>query len=171
MTREPIRIAVGLGSNLGDRPGILAAAVEELDAHAELDVLTVSPWLENRAVGGPADQPDYLNGVAVAETTLEPDELLAFLQSIETRHGRNREREGPSGARTLDLDLLLYGDRRLESTHLKVPHPRMLERDFVMVPLASVAPSLRLPQTGRFVRDEVHRLAERELLGADVPRP
>lgn len=162
MEREVV-FAVALGANLGDRAATLAAAVRELRAAAGVSVEAVSGWLETPAVGGPPGQPDYLNGALVGRTTLSPRGLHELLQAIEQRHGRDREREGRNGPRTLDLDLLVHGDARLDEADLVVPHPRLLERDFVLVPLASIAPALRLPVTGRSIAEEAHRLALRRI--------
>ncbi len=158
-----VRVAVGLGSNRGDRARTLESAVQRLARHVE--VAALSPWLENPAVGGPPGQSDYLNGVLLGTTHLAPEALLALLQEIEAEHGRDREREGVHGARTLDLDLLVYGELMTCGSDLEIPHPRMLERDFVLVPLARIAPTLRLPHTGRTALEEAHRLAQRRILG------
>ncbi|MCW8976659.1 MAG: 2-amino-4-hydroxy-6-hydroxymethyldihydropteridine diphosphokinase, partial [Sedimenticola sp.] len=95
---------------------------------------------------GPADQPDYINAVAAVETYLEPHPLLAELQAIEQQHGRKRERRW--GARTLDMDLLIYGDRVLSDATLTLPHPGLAERAFVLYPLQQIAQSLIVPGLG-----------------------
>jgi 2-amino-4-hydroxy-6-hydroxymethyldihydropteridine diphosphokinase len=154
---------VGLGSNLGDRRATLERAIGRLDAHGRVAVREVSPWLENPAQGGPTDQPDYLNGVLRLETDLAPLALLSLLLEIERDLGRDRASNVRNAPRTLDLDLLLYGSEVLREEDLVVPHPRMLERDFVLAPLARIAPRLRLPQTGRRVLEEAHRLALRRI--------
>ncbi len=98
---------------------------------------------------GPQDQPDYINAVAVLSTTLDPHRLLAELQAIEQRHNRVRKRRW--GERTLDLDLLLYGDFQIVTAALTVPHPGLHERAFVLYPLAEIAPDVIIPGQGRAV--------------------
>jgi 2-amino-4-hydroxy-6-hydroxymethyldihydropteridine diphosphokinase len=142
---------IGLGSNLGDRKAQLDAAVAALAAARGIVVQAVSGYHETAPVGGPECQGDYLNAAAAVETTLEPLELLHVLQEIERRAGRVRTvRWGP---RTLDLDLLLFGDRVIESDELQVPHPRMAERLFVLAPLAEIAPGAVDPVTGQTIAD------------------
>ncbi len=149
-------MAVGLGSNLGDRRRILAAAIAGLAAFGE--VVAVSPLYETAPLGGP-DQGPYLNAVAVLDTPLEPRRLLEGMLALEGRMGRERrERWGP---RTLDLDLLVYGDRVVEEPGLTVPHPRLAGRRFVLAPLADVWPGLRLPD-GRAVADLLQAVAGQE---------
>jgi 2-amino-4-hydroxy-6-hydroxymethyldihydropteridine diphosphokinase len=131
---------VGLGANLGDREETIRAAVAELP-----DVVAVSPLRETDPVGV-TDQPQFLNGVAALETELSPRELLDVLLAVERRLGRERrERWGP---RTIDLDLLLYGDEVIDEDGLKIPHPRLHERRFVLEPLADLAPQLVVPGLG-----------------------
>lgn len=149
-----VEAVVALGSNLGDRRAHLEGALGALRATPGVRVLAVSPWFETRAVGGPPGQPPFLNGALVLSTELPAGRLLARLLEIERDFGRERgERDAP---RSLDLDLLLYGDERIDEPGLVVPHPRMEERLFVLEPLARVAPGRRLP-SGRSVRE---RLAE-----------
>lgn len=135
-----MRAAVALGSNVGDRNAHLDAAVEALTALG--DVVAISSVYETAPVGGPP-QDDYLNAVAVLETDLEPTELLEELFAIEAAHGR--ERAVRFGPRTLDLDLLLFDDAVIDEPDLSVPHPRMIERRFVLEPLLEVWPDARLP--------------------------
>lgn len=141
-----VRACIALGSNLGDRESLLDRAVELL---AEIDgvrVVAVSSRHCTRPVGGPAGQGDYLNAAAVVETDLEPGQLLAAMQQIESDLGRSdADRRVHHGPRTIDLDLLLYEDLRLQSDELELPHPRMHERAFVLVPLAEIAPKARHP--------------------------
>ncbi|MGD9387908.1 MAG: 2-amino-4-hydroxy-6-hydroxymethyldihydropteridine diphosphokinase [Gammaproteobacteria bacterium] len=134
---------IGLGSNLDDPARQLAQAVAALGHLPSSRLVSVSSVYRNPPMG-PADQPDYLNAVAGILTALEPAELLARLQAIEAAQGRRRdgERWGP---RTLDLDLLLHGSVRLQSESLTLPHPGLRSRPFVLVPLAEIAPGLRLP--------------------------
>ena len=134
---------IALGSNLGDRAATLEAAVRRLRAEPGLRVLAVSGWHETDPVGGPAGQGKFLNAAATVETDLSPESLLALLQRIENQFGRVRTvKDGP---RTLDLDLLLYGEARIASAALTVPHPRMRERAFVLLPLQELAPECVAP--------------------------
>ena len=139
------RVFVGLGSNLGDREETIRAALSRLDG-----VVAVSHLRETDPVGF-EDQPRFLNGVAALETELPPRELLDRLLEVERSLGRTRE--GPRfGPRTIDLDLLVYGDLELDEPGLTVPHPRLHERRFVLEPLAELAPDLVVPGRGP-VRD------------------
>jgi 2-amino-4-hydroxy-6-hydroxymethyldihydropteridine diphosphokinase len=131
---------VGLGSNLGDREAMLLRAAEAIDALRLSPVIETEPW-------GYADQPRFLNAVAEVETELAPRELLELLLDVERRLGRMRE--GPRyGPRTIDLDLLLYGDEVVDEPGLQVPHPRLGERRFVLEPLAALAPERKIPGNG-----------------------
>lgn len=139
--------AIALGSNLGDVRATLDGALAELDASPGIRLLRRSAWYRSIPVGPP--QPDYLNGCAVLEVSLSPEALLDRLLETETRFGRVRaERWGP---RTLDLDLILFGDLRLDGARLQIPHPRLRERAFVLVPLAEIAPDWIDPLTNRTV--------------------
>ncbi|MCU1458045.1 MAG: 2-amino-4-hydroxy-6-hydroxymethyldihydropteridine diphosphokinase [Actinomycetia bacterium] len=139
------RAFLGLGSNLGDRLGYLQLAVDGLAASPGVELVAVSPVYETAPVGGP-EQPDYLNAVAEVETTLSARELLAVANAIEAEGERVRkERWGP---RTLDIDVLLVGDERHDTSELTVPHPRMSERGFVLAPLADLAPELVPAEAG-----------------------
>ena len=130
-----MRAFLALGSNLGDRQAYIDAAVADMP-----DVVAVSPVYETDPVGGPADQPPYLNAVVELDTDLSPRRLLELCQRLEAKAGRVRtERWGP---RTLDVDVLLVGDLVVNEPDLVVPHPRMWERDFVLRPLADLAPEL-----------------------------
>lgn len=136
---------VGLGANLGDTLLALNAALAALSALPETRVCQVSSFYRTAPVA--ALGPDYVNAVAALETTLVPEDLLLQLQRIEATQGR--ERPYRNAPRTLDLDLLLYGQLQMESPTLTVPHPRLHERAFVLVPLAEVAPpSLMIPARG-----------------------
>lgn len=148
---------LGLGSNLGDRRATLAAALDALRAHPDVHALASSSLVETEPVGGPPGQGPFLNGAARVETDLAPRDLLALLKQIERDLGRSPA--GPRwGPRTIDLDLLLYDDLRLDSPDLIVPHPRFRQRRFVLEPLAQVAPDARDPVTGLSVRDLLARL-------------
>jgi 2-amino-4-hydroxy-6-hydroxymethyldihydropteridine diphosphokinase len=137
---------IGLGSNLGDRKAHLDAAVAALSARSDCYLRAVSSYHETAPVGGPPGQGDYLNAAAAIETTLEPLEFLHVLQAIE--HHEGRVRTAHWGARTLDLDLLLFGDRVIAMPELTVPHPLMALRRFVLAPLAEIAPEAIDPVTG-----------------------
>ena len=140
------RAFVGLGANLGDREGTLRSAVDALGAEAGVEVVAVSTLRETEPVGV-GEQPLYLNGAAELETTLTARELLDRLLAVEQRFGRVRS-PGEHGPRTLDLDLLLYGDGVIDEPGLTVPHPRLHERRFVLEPLAELAPALVVPERG-----------------------
>ena len=140
---------IALGANLGDVRGNLRRAIEALDAAPGCRVTGVSPWYRSRAIG-PGNQPDYLNGVVVLATTLAPLALLDLLQALEAAAGR--ERAVRWGARTLDLDLLLFDELTLADERLTLPHPRLAQRNFVVYPLSDLAPELRLPDGTRVAR-------------------
>ena len=147
---------LALGSNLGDRRANLDRALERLAA-PELRVVRVSSTYET----APRDvlhQPWFLNQVAEAETTLFPRRLLARAQKIERELGRKRGQ--PRGPRVIDIDILLFGEAIISTPDLEVPHPRMLERRFVLEPLAELAPDLRHPATGRTMRESLARVAD-----------
>jgi 2-amino-4-hydroxy-6-hydroxymethyldihydropteridine diphosphokinase len=143
-----MNVALALGSNLGDRRAHLGFAVAQL--RGLLKNLSVSSFLESDPVDVPDVQPRYLNAVAVGETDLGPEELLGALLSIE--RARGRERLSPKAARTLDLDIILYGDRIIRTPALEVPHPRFRNRAFVLGPLAELAADWVDPVTGRTIR-------------------
>ena len=163
------RAFIGLGSNLAHPRRQVARALARLDAEDGIRVRAISPNYATAPIGG-APQPDYVNAVALVETTLAPRALLARMQSIERRQGRRRDASTPRNApRTIDLDLLLYGARRIHSRELSVPHPRMHERAFVLRPLTDVMPAVTIPGRGlarrllpnvrgqRLVRTRTHR--------------
>lgn len=156
--RNPETAYLGLGSNLGDRLGHLRRAVELLRAHPDIRITGVSSIYETAPVG-PVEQPDFLNMVVAAETTLSPEKLLSVTQEIEKRLHRVRTiRWGP---RTLDIDILLYGDLTLHREGLILPHPRMEERAFVLIPLLEVAGNLRIPGSGATVRERIGEAPDR----------
>ena len=142
-----VRAFVGLGSNLGDRESTLRAAVGRLRGLSSTDVRAVSRFRDTEPVGY-LDQPRFLNGVVELETDLPARELLAALLELERSLGRNRTKGTPQGPRTLDLDLLLYGDQTIEEPGLSVPHPRLHERAFVLEPLVELDPALDVPGQG-----------------------
>lgn len=141
------RAYVALGSNLGDRAARLQAATETLRATPGVTALCCSSVYETAPVGPPGQGP-YLNAVVCFETSLAPTQLLGLLHEIERSAGRTRSGTR-NEARTLDLDLLLYGDREIDEPSLRVPHPRLHERAFVLVPLCDLAPQLRHPALGQ----------------------
>ncbi len=133
---------VGIGSNIGDRENQLRLALKELAALPTMESGAVSSIYETAPVGV-REQPDFLNLVVSVRTTLSPHKLLDILQGIENKMGRVRTvRWGP---RVIDLDLLLYGELVVETPELTVPHPRLQERSFVLMPLAEIAPTVVLP--------------------------
>jgi len=163
---EPVAAVVALGANLGDRAATLAAAADDLRRLPLVDEVVVSPAVETVALkpdGPDADAPAYLNAVALVTTRLAPTVLLGFLLAIEKAHGRARPSTGSgSGAgsgsgvsglawadRTLDLDLIAYGDVRSDAGDLTLPHPRAHERAFVLEPWLTVDPDAALPGRGR----------------------
>jgi 2-amino-4-hydroxy-6-hydroxymethyldihydropteridine diphosphokinase len=151
---QPENVAIALGSNLGDSRRILQSALTTLDTRPGIRVLQRSRFYHTAPVGPP--QPDYLNACAILETHLSPHALLQGLLQVERQFGRERrQRWGP---RRLDLDLLLYGDCIIDTPDLIVPHPRMTERAFVLVPLAELAPHWVHPVTKRAIADLVNQV-------------
>lgn len=140
------RVFVALGGNLDNPESHVRSALSELAALPQTELKRRSSLYRSAPVGPPG-QPVFINAVAELETELGPDELLDRLQSIEAAHGRVRDGE-KWGPRTLDLDLLLYGDLRIRTDRLTVPHPEMTARNFVLGPLAEVAPGLTIPGSG-----------------------
>jgi len=141
------RAFIGLGSNLGDREGTLRAAVGRLRSLRGTSVTRVST-LRNTEPVGYLDQPRFLNGAVEVETELAPRELLDELLALERTFGRDRAASPAQGPRTLDLDLLLYGDQEVSEFELQVPHPRLHQRRFVLEPLAELDPHLEVPGKG-----------------------
>jgi 2-amino-4-hydroxy-6-hydroxymethyldihydropteridine diphosphokinase len=144
-------VLIGLGSNLGDRRAALEGAIAALAETPGILVRKVSTFHETEPVGGPSGQGRYLNAAAVLETSLDPFALLKVLQAIEARFGRVRTVRW--GERTLDLDLLLFGDRIIDTPELVVPHPRYATRRFVLEPLAELAPEAVDPVRQRTIRE------------------
>lgn len=139
---------LSLGSNLGDRAANLRAAVAQLDAAGRL--LAVSALYETQPVDIP-DQPWFLNCVAAIETDKTPKELLQLALQIEATMGRLRLRD--KGARKIDIDVVLFGDRMVDEPGLKIPHPAMHQRRFVLEPLVEIAPEVRHPELGKTARE------------------
>jgi 2-amino-4-hydroxy-6-hydroxymethyldihydropteridine diphosphokinase len=156
--RASVEAVIALGANLGDRAATLVAAVEEMRRMPLVDRVRVSDVVESVAIkpGGPdAEAPTYFNAVAIVTTRLAPSVLLGYLHAIEDRHGRERRERWSD--RTLDLDIVTYGDVRSGNPRLTLPHPRAAERDFVLVPWLSLDPDAELPGAGR-VDDLLERL-------------
>jgi 2-amino-4-hydroxy-6-hydroxymethyldihydropteridine diphosphokinase len=141
------KCALGLGSNLGDSRAIVIGAIERLQIHPQIEITAVSSWYHTAPIGPP--QPDYINGCATIWTSLTPIEVLETLQAIEAEFGRVRKEVW--GARTLDLDLLLYDNLIIDLPNLQIPHPHMCERVFVLVPLAEIAPDWIEPTSGHSI--------------------
>jgi 2-amino-4-hydroxy-6-hydroxymethyldihydropteridine diphosphokinase len=145
----PKRSAVALGSNMGDSQKILEAAIETLAKTPGILLEARSNWYQTKAIGPP--QPDYLNGCVTLQVEILPHELLEILLGIEQQFGRVRqERWGP---RIIDLDLLLYDDIIVDTPNLQIPHPRMRDRAFVLVPLAETAPDWVEPVSGYVIKE------------------
>jgi 2-amino-4-hydroxy-6-hydroxymethyldihydropteridine diphosphokinase len=150
---------IGLGSNLGDREATLRAALRDLDARGDVKVVRRSHLHETEPVGGPP-QGAFINAVAELATPLSPKELLQVLHEVEDEFGRERTvRWGP---RTLDLDLLLYGDRIIDMPALHVPHPRMHERRFVLEPLCELCPDRPHPRLGKTIQQLLSELEDED---------
>ena len=154
---NPIRVAIALGSNLGDRHAHLTYAIDALQL--DLADITVSAFIETAPVGVGAEHGAYLNAALVGSTRLSPRDLLDRLLEIEEERGRSRPY--PMAPRTLDLDLILYGDAVINEHGLQVPHPRFRERSFVLGPLAEIAPEMIDPVTGRTIADLTAAAQER----------
>jgi len=152
------KVILALGSNLGERNDTLSTAVADLVDPPEVRLLGVSPVVQTKAVGGPEGQPDFLNIVMAVETTLTPLELLKHCHEIEQKHHRTREvRWGP---RTLDVDIIVFGDLASDDPVLTIPHPRAAERAFVLYPWSLLEPHARL---------NGHSVAELAAVAADMP--
>lgn len=141
------KCAVGLGSNLGNSLNTLESSLQLLDEIPGINLIATSSWYRTKPVGPP--QPDYLNGCALLEVQQTPEEFLVLLQAVELQFGRVRTERW--GARTLDLDLLLYDELVLNTPSLQIPHPHMRERAFVLVPLAEIAADWLEPRSGKAI--------------------
>lgn len=155
---KPLLSAIALGSNLGDSLVILESALKNLNQTPGITVKVRSRWYQTAPVGPP--QPDYLNGCAILAVQLSPEELLETLLRIERQFGRVRLEHW--GSRTLDLDLLLFDQLILKSPTLQIPHPRMTERAFVLMPLAEIAPHWVEPVSGMAIAQLLEQLNSAE---------
>ena len=150
MSSEQVTVYLGLGSNMGDRQGSLDKALDFLSQR--LQVEKVSPVYDTEPVGNP-EQPRFLNMVCQVYTSLTPMALLTLAKGIENKLGRvHGKRDAP---RPLDIDILFYGDRLIETPELVIPHPRLTERAFVLIPLAEIAPDLVHPVNGKTIKELV----------------
>jgi 2-amino-4-hydroxy-6-hydroxymethyldihydropteridine diphosphokinase len=166
---KPVRSLIGCGANLGCPREQLNQAIDMLRFMPGVALLEVSQFMETRPVGGPPGQPAYLNAACLIETSFEPEELLAMLAAIENTLDRRREQRW--GPRSIDLDLLLHGDRIIENERLQLPHPRMTTRRFVLEPAAEIASDLRHPQAGCTIGDLLENISQRHLHVAVVGIP
>ena len=154
-------VALGLGSNIGDRVAWCRRAVQELTSHSQIQIVKRSAWYETRPVGY-ANQPDFVNGAVLLETSLAPLNLLDVIKGVEQRLGRSTTWK--NGPREIDLDLLLYDDLVLDLPVLALPHPAMADRAFVLVPLAEIHPAMVHPVHGRTVLELLEDLDPADLL-------
>ena len=145
---DAVRAFVGLGGNVGDVASTLAEAIWAMDSLPQTSVRSQSGMYRSPPCGR-TDQPHFINAVVELQTRLAPIVLLDSLVEIEEKLGRVRSPDDRWGPRTIDLDLLVFGDQSLQSPGLQVPHPRLHERGFVLVPLAEIAPGLEIPGLGR----------------------
>lgn len=156
LTSQENTVYLGLGGNLGDPVAAFRRARQKLAEHPSINDCKSSPLYQTPPVGGPSGQPDYLNAVLSLKTDLGATELLNLCLSIETAEGRERIERW--GARTLDIDLLLFGDQQIQDINLRVPHPRLMERQFVLIPLVALEPDLHHPVTGLSMQAQLNRL-------------
>lgn len=152
-----MRVYLALGSNLGDREGYLRSAIEGLSSRGIRIVQSASVYsTEPREV---LDQPWFLNTVLEADTTLSPEELLNACLAVEQEN--HRERDVPKGPRTLDIDIIFYGNETIQKPNLTIPHPRFADRRFVLEPLAEIAPRFIDPASRKTVRELLESCADR----------
>ncbi|MGG3926996.1 2-amino-4-hydroxy-6-hydroxymethyldihydropteridine diphosphokinase [Metabacillus fastidiosus] len=150
---------LALGSNMGDRETYLMSAIKELQGHKEISVENISSIYETDPIGY-TDQDQFLNMVIQIKTDLTAFDLLNVTQQIENKLGRKREVKW--GPRTLDLDILLYNNENIEAEHLIVPHPRMLERSFVLIPLKELNPNINIPKNETSISVIIDQLLDKE---------
>ncbi|MDR3108097.1 MAG: 2-amino-4-hydroxy-6-hydroxymethyldihydropteridine diphosphokinase [Planctomycetaceae bacterium] len=146
---EEVKVLVALGANLGERELTLRSAWECLSKNENIKTIKLSKLYETEPVGGPPNQPMFLNAAGLLETTLTPEELLAALQEVENKHGR--ERKIHWAARTLDLDIILYENQIVNEPNLTIPHPRLTERKFVLIPANEIAADMIVPTIGKTI--------------------
>ncbi|MEA1888807.1 MAG: 2-amino-4-hydroxy-6-hydroxymethyldihydropteridine diphosphokinase [Pseudomonadota bacterium] len=152
---------IGFGSNLGDSMAILAITKNEINAVEGISLKRLSPLYRTKPINIPDSQKDFINGVFEIETTLVAKTVLQELNTIEDRLGRNRGKV-KNLARTLDLDLLLFGNKEMKSKTLTLPHPRIYQRAFVLFPLYDLSPELEIPGQGS-VRDLLENVRDQEV--------
>lgn len=133
-------VFIAFGSNLGNKEKNIKQALTLLSSNQAIKIIKISNFIKTKPVDGPQNQPDYLNGVIKIKTTYTPKKLLIFLQSIEKKLGRIRTIK--NGPRTIDLDILLFNNKKIKTPTLTIPHPRMWQREFVTKPLKQIAPEL-----------------------------
>lgn len=157
----PARVAIGLGANLGDRRAALQTAIDVFGRDPQVTLVAVSPLYETDPIGGP-EQPDYLNAVLLIDTPLEAVEVLALAQLAEAELGRTREVRW--GARTLDVDVLAYGQVVSDDPALTLPHPRAHERAFVLIPWCDLSPDFTIARVGKTVGELADALSPEDAL-------
>jgi len=138
------QVFLGLGSNLGNSSGVLQDAVDTLTTDDKTHLVALSSFYQSAPMG-PQDQPDYINAVCQISTSHSPESLLALCQDIENQFGRERNPDERWGPRTLDIDILLFGEEKVNTPELTIPHVGMAEREFVLVPLFELVPNLIMP--------------------------
>lgn len=156
---ETVKTAIALGSNLGDRLTLLRHALAEMKKEGFLVTAASRVW--ETAPWGVTEQPRFLNMCVIAESTLEPEAMLCSLKAIEARMGRKKA--GRWGPRAIDLDIILAGDKIIDVQDLKIPHPYMQERAFVLVPLAEIAPEMINPRLGKTIKELLCTLPEEKM--------
>ncbi len=154
--QKEITAFLGLGGNLGEPFAAFQRARKFLADHPLITAIQSSPVYQTPPIGGPAGQPDYLNAVLMITTSLRPQDLLTLCQTLEKSAGRVRRERW--GARTLDIDLLLYDDQITSDRDIQIPHPRMKDRHFVLLPLVDLAPEFSHPESGLSMRELLNLL-------------